>query len=124
MAARKSHILRIGLFSAGHFALAMMIAIIAFGSDLDQLRSRSPWSHGAAAVHNVLWAPHNAALRTLPNRWLTRNLYAIPLALVINSLAWGTALYALWHSWRTGRRLLRGRRLRGIGADRVARKES
>ena len=99
------HILRIVLFSAGHFVLAMIIAISAFGSDLDQLRSRSPWSRSAAGVHDVLWFPHNTGLRALPNGWLSRNLYAIPLALVINSLVWGTALYALWHSWRRGQPL-------------------
>jgi len=78
----------------------MLIAITAFGTDLDQLRSRSPWSRGAAAVHDVLWFPHNAGLRALPNGWLCSNLYAIPLAVVINSLVWGTALYALWQSLR------------------------
>ena len=103
-------ILRILLFSAGHFAFAMIIAITAFGSDLDQLRSRSPWSRGAAAVHDVLWFPHNAGLRALPNGWLSRNLYAIPLALVINSLVWGTALYALWQSLRRVRQPLRAPR--------------
>jgi hypothetical protein len=104
------HILRILLFSADHFALAMIIAITAFGSDMDQLRSRSPWSRGAAAVHDVLWFPHNAGLRALPNGWLSRNLYAIPLALVINSLVWGAALYALWRSLRRVRQPLRARR--------------
>ena len=88
------------LFSAGHFALAMIVAVIAFGTDLDQLRSRSPWSRGAAAVHDVLWFPHDAALRALPNDWLSDNLYAIPLAVIINSLVWGTVLYALWESLR------------------------
>jgi hypothetical protein len=97
------HLLRIVLFSGGYFVLAVMIAIIAFGTDLDQLRSRSPWSRGAAAVHDVLWFPHNAALRALPDGWLSRNLYAIPLALVINCLVWGAALYALWHSLRRAR---------------------
>ena len=94
------HMLRIVLFSGGYFVLAMIIAIIAFGTDMDQLRSRSSWSRGAAAVHDVLWFPHDAALRALPNGWLSRNLYAIPLALVINSLAWGTGLYALWQLLR------------------------
>lgn len=105
--------LRIILFSAGHFGLAMLIAIIAFGTDLDQLRSRSPWSRGAAVVHDVLWFPHDAALRTLPNEWLIRNLYVIPLALVINSLVWGTVLYALWRSLRSGRQPLSHRRYAG-----------
>ena len=88
----------------------MIIAIIAFGSDLDQLRSRSPWSRAAAAVHDILWYPHDAALRALPNDWLSHNLYAIPLALIINSLVWGTVLYALWESVRRIRQPLRARR--------------
>jgi hypothetical protein len=104
-----AHLLRIVLFSAGHFALAMIIAIIAFGSDLDQLRSRSPWSRAAAVVHDVLWFPHDATLRALPNDWLSRNLYAIPLALVLNSLVWGTVLYALWESVRRVRKPLHAR---------------
>ena len=84
----------------------MIIAITAFGSDLDQLRSRSALSRGAAAVHDVLWWPHDAGLRALPNGWLSHNLYAIPLAVVINSLVWGTALYALWQSLRRVRQSL------------------
>lgn len=104
------HIWRIVLFSAGHFALAMLIAITAFGTDLDQLRSRSPWSRGAAVVHDILWFPHDAALRALPNEWLIRNLYVIPLAVVINSLFWGTTLYALWRSWRRVRQAWPSRR--------------
>jgi hypothetical protein len=101
------HVVRIVLLAAGYFVVAMIIAIIAFGTDLDQLRSRSPWSRGAAAIHDILWFPHDAALRALPNGWLSRNLYAIPLALVINCLVWGTALYGLWHLLRRARQSFR-----------------
>jgi hypothetical protein len=97
--------LRIVLFSTIHFAVAMIIAIVAFGSAMDQLRFRSPWSRGAAAVHDVLWFPHDAVLRAVPNPWL-RHRYFSPLALVTSSLLWGTVLYALLQSWRRVRRPL------------------
>jgi hypothetical protein len=64
-------------------------------------------------------------LRALPDEWLSRNLYAIPLALVINSLVWGTALYALWQSLRrVPAAVACPLRLRGVGADSAAHKES
>jgi hypothetical protein len=77
----------------------MAIAVVAFGLDMDQLRSRSAWSRGAAAVHDILWFPHDMALRALPNDWLAHHTYAIPVALVLNCLVWGTLLYSLWHAF-------------------------
>jgi hypothetical protein len=100
----RSSVQRILLCSAIHFVVAMLIAILAFGTDMDQLRSRSPLSRGAAAVHDVLWLPHDSALRAVPNAWLIRNTYVIPLAIVINSLLWGALLCALW---RFSRRAVR-----------------
>ncbi len=91
------HIRRILTLSVVYFAVAMLIATIAFGTDMDQLRSRSAWSRGAAAIHDVLWLRHDSALRAIPNSWLVRNTYVIPIALVVNSIAWGAMLYALWH---------------------------
>jgi len=88
--------------AAAHFVAAMLIAVVAFGRDMDQLRSRSAWSRAAAAVHEVLWFPHDTALRALPNDWLAHNTYVIPVALVLNSLAWGAVLYS---SWQVVRRL-------------------
>jgi hypothetical protein len=76
----------------------MLIATVAFGRDMDQLRSRSAWSRGAAAIHDVLWFPHDASLRALPNDWLARHTYVTPIALVLNSLAWGTMLYSVWRA--------------------------
>ena len=86
--------------AAAHFVAAMLIAVVAFGRDMDQLRSRSAWSRAAAAVHEVLWFPHDTALRALPNDWLAHNTYVIPIALVLNSLAWCTLLYMLWQALR------------------------
>jgi hypothetical protein len=90
------HVRRVLACALAHFAVAMLIATIAFGTDLDQLRSRSPVSRAAAAVHDVLWAPHDAALWVVPNGWLVRHRSVIPAALVLNSIAWGAALYGLW----------------------------
>ncbi|HEX6576602.1 MAG TPA: hypothetical protein VF042_16660 [Gemmatimonadaceae bacterium] len=86
---------RILLFSVLHFMIAMLIAVLAFGVDLDQLRSRSPLSRAAANVHDVLWWPHDHALRALPHDWIAHHTYFIPIALVLNSLVWGTAIYVV-----------------------------
>lgn len=97
------HLRRILALSVGHFVVAMVIATIAFGADMDQLRSRSGWSRTAAAVHDVIWLPHDSALRAVPNGWLVRHRYVIPVALVLNSLAWGLVLSLAWsiiHRWR------------------------
>jgi hypothetical protein len=94
------HVWRIVPVSATYFGVSMVVATVAFGWDLDQLRSRSAWSRGAAAIHDVLWFPHDAALRALPNDWLAHNTYVIPIAIVLNSLAWGTMLYLLWRARR------------------------
>ncbi len=88
------------LVSAVHFVATLLLAAVAFGWDMDQLRSRSAWSRSAAAIHDVLWLPHDAALRALPNDWLAGNAYVIPVALVLNSLVWGAILYSLWHAVR------------------------
>ena len=90
------HVQRILALSFAHFAVAMLIAIIAFGTDMDQLSSRSLWSRGAAAIHKVLWLPHDSALRSIPNWWLIRHTGVIPIAVVVNSFAWGAMLYAAW----------------------------
>jgi hypothetical protein len=81
------------IIAAAHFTIAMAIAVIAFGFDMDQLSSRNVASRAAASVHDVLWTPHDAALRSLPNDWIVRNRWVIPLAIVANSLAWGAGLY-------------------------------
>ncbi|CAN5294611.1 hypothetical protein BH24GEM2_BH24GEM2_17760 [soil metagenome] len=44
----------------------MAAAVLTFGSDLDQLRSRSALSRAAGVVYNVLWFPHDAIGRALP----------------------------------------------------------
>ena len=94
------HLWRVLLVAAGHFLVTLLLATVAFGWDMDQLRSRSAWSRGAAAIHDVLWWPHDAALRALPNDWLAHHTYVIPAALVLNSLAWGATLYSLWWASR------------------------
>lgn len=91
-------------FSAGFFVLSLAIAIIAFGADMDQLRSRSAASRAAAAVHDVLYLLHDATLRSMPHPWMIRNRWIVPVALVANSVMWGTALYAV------SRMILRWRR--------------
>ena len=95
-----AHVGRILLVSAAYFVVAMLIAVVARGLDMDQLRSRSVWSRGAAPIHDVLWFPHDSALRALPNDWLAHNTYFIPIALVLNCLAWGTMLYLVWQAFR------------------------
>ena len=93
------HVRRILGFAVAHFVVAMVIAIIAFGPDMDQVPSRSGASRVAAPIHDVLWTPHDSALRLIPNAWLIHNTWVIPLAVVVNSLVWGAVLYALWESF-------------------------
>jgi len=100
-----THVWRILRVSAAYFSVSILVATVAFGLDMDQLRSRSPWSRGAAAIHDILWFPHDAALRALPNDWLARNTYFIPIAIALNSLAWGTMLYSSWQAFRRARRV-------------------
>ena len=95
------HASRILACAAGHFVVAMLIAAIAFGTDMDQLRSRSPWSRGAGVIHDVLWYPHDAAMRAIPNDWLVRHRVVIPLAIVMNSLCWGILLHTAWLARRS-----------------------
>ena len=99
------HVWRVLVVAVAHFVVTLLLAAVAFGWDMDQLRSRSIWSRGAAAIHDVLWLPHDAALRALPNDWLARNTYVIPAALVLNSVVWGTILYSLWQAFRRLRRI-------------------
>ena len=91
------------LAAAIHFVASLLIAVVAFGRDMDQLRTRTAWSRAAAEVHDVLWFPHDRALRAIPNAWLVRNQWVISTALVVNSLLWGAALYALWRLLRRPR---------------------
>lgn len=86
---------RIAVFAAAHFVIALAIAMIAFGTDMDQLPSRSPVSRVAAEIHDALWFPHDSAMRAVPNAWVIRNTWAIPAAIVVNSLVWGTGLWAV-----------------------------
>lgn len=96
------HLARVLLFALAHFAIAMVVGIVAFGTDMDQLRSRTAVSRAAASVHDVLWWPHDSALRALPNDFVSHHTYFIPTALVLNSLVWGSAAYAVM---RVGQKL-------------------
>jgi hypothetical protein len=78
------------LWTVVHFALSMLAGIVGFGADFDQLRSRSVASRSAAVVHDVLMAPHSAAIRSIPNRTLTRSArWLVPLLLILHSVLWG-----------------------------------
>lgn len=95
---------RILALAAAHFVVALLVAVAAFGTDMDQLRSRSPWSRAAGVVHDLLWLPHDTALRALPNAWLVRGApFLVPGAIAANSLLWGLLLHLLWR-WAAARR--------------------
>ena len=94
----------VAAFTLAHFVFAFIIGAIAFGLDFDQLRSRTWWSRAAAAVHDVLWFPHDTFLRSLPIDWkIANHKWVTPTAIVANSLLWGLALTALWLAWRRAR---------------------
>jgi hypothetical protein len=87
--------LRILAFSAAHFLVSLILAILAFGLDMDQLRSRSAVSRAAGVLYDFFWWPHDAFLRALPSGAILRP-GVIPAVLVGHSLVWGIALYGLW----------------------------
>ena len=99
----RGRLLQIFALSLGHFVVAMAVAIVAEGTDLDQLRSRSRLSRAAGEVSDVLWGPHDALLRSLPPGSVTRP-GVVPGVLVASSVFWGLALYGAWAAIRAVRR--------------------
>lgn len=92
--------------AVAHFIVAFATDLVAFGWDLDQRSSRTPWSRAAAVLHDVLWFPHDPFMRAIPNAFLVRwHRPLVPAAIVLNSLVWGLAMYAVWR----GSRRLSGR---------------
>ena len=87
---------RVLAFTAGHLLVALLVGVVAFGTDMDRLRSRSLASRAAGAVHDVLWFPHDTFMHAIPNRWLVTHPAVIPGAILGNSLLWGIALYLVW----------------------------
>ena len=108
------------VFLAGfaHLVVAFFIGAIAFGWDFDQLRSRSASSRAAAVVNDVLWFPHDAFMRAVPNGWMIANARAvIPGAIVANSLLWGIAICVALRLVRRVRHGNRGRAPATMGGD-------
>ena len=80
-------------WSAVYVFVSIVVAILAHGTDLDQLTSRSAMSRAAAALDRVLWAPYRAfgrAVRPDPDQM---PLFT-PMVLMLNALAWGAAFAA------------------------------
>jgi hypothetical protein len=88
-------LLRILGLSFAHFVLSFALAILAFGVDMDQLRSRSAVSRTAGVFYDFFWWPHDAFLRALPSGAILRP-GVIPAVLIGHSIAWGIALYGVW----------------------------
>jgi hypothetical protein len=85
-------VVRVLLFSAAHFVLWYASAVVAYGSDLDQVPTRSAFSNGAAALCSVLKYPHDAILRAVPNNWLQQAPASTAATVIlVSSLLWGTA---------------------------------
>jgi hypothetical protein len=82
--------------SAIHFALWRTSAVAAYGSDLDQVRSRSGLANSAASLCAVLQYPHDTILRALPISWLVELPQIAGAVVLLNSLAWGVALSVVW----------------------------
>lgn len=82
--------------SAIYFVASLGIAMLAHGTDLDQLSGRSALSQSAAVVDRWLWAPYNWAGQQLGPA--ARLPGATPLLLVANTLAWGALLAAVWRA--------------------------
>ena len=101
-------LIRILAFSVVHFLVATGVAILTYGTDLDQLRSRSTVSRVSGVVYDIVWYPHDAIIRAIPNATLIRP-GVIPSVLVGASLLWGCAAWLL---------------LAAVGRFRRARRES
>ena len=85
--------------SALYFVVSLGIAMLAHGTDLDQLTSRSTLSQAAAVVDRLLWAPHNWVGRQL-GPTAARMPVVTPLLLLANTLAWGAVLAGVWRALR------------------------
>jgi len=97
----------VGALLAGaflHLVVAMAIAVVARGWDLDQLRGRSPASRLASAIEPALWLVHDAMLRAVPTGRIAAYRWMIPLALATNAVAYGVALALALRWWRRRRR--------------------
>jgi hypothetical protein len=104
---------RIIALSIAHQVVWFLAAIVTYGTDLDQLRSRSAISRAVGVVNDILSFPHDAIIRAVPRPWLiTHPGLVVPTALIVSSLLWGIALYA---AWRGVRKLRERRRLRENG---------
>lgn len=87
---------RVLCLSALHFALWYASAIVAYGSDLDRIRSRSALANSAASLCAVLQYPHDIALRAIPGTWLQPFPQIAGAVVFLNSLLWGMAPAVVW----------------------------
>jgi hypothetical protein len=72
--------------------------MVAYGSDLDQVRSRSALANSAALLCAVLQYPHDTILRALPTSLLVELPQVAGAVVLLNSLVWGVALSVVWQS--------------------------
>jgi hypothetical protein len=94
---------RVLFFSVIHFGLWLASALIAFGSDLDQVRTRSALANSAASLCSVFQYPHDLILRSLPSQWLEQAPQVAIAVVLSNSLLWGLALSVIWQLLRASR---------------------
>jgi hypothetical protein len=78
-------------WSVVYFLVTLAVALVAHGTDLDQLTGRSAVSRAAAAVDRLLWGPYQWIGRQLGPQ-AARMPGATPALLVANALAWGAML--------------------------------
>ena len=70
--------------------------MVAYGFDLDQVRSRSALANSAASLCAVLQYPHDTILRALPTSWLVEIPQVAGAVVLLNSLVWGVAISVVW----------------------------
>ena len=94
-------ILTVICLSVVHFVLWCLTAVIAFGSDLDQISSRSPLASAAASVYGVLQVPQQFMLHAISGEGLSQSSQVSNVAAIaLCSLLWGIALTAIWQAAR------------------------
>ena len=90
--------------SALHFGVWAVSSIVAYGSDLDRVPTRSALASGASYLASWLRYPHDLLLRVLPLDLLQDFPQLAAVLVLANSLAWGIGLlvaYRLLSAART-----------------------
>lgn len=83
-------------FTLLHLAVWVVLSLVAYGFDLDQVPGRSALARSAASAAWLLQYPHDGLVRVLPSNLLQQFPQAAAVLVVANSLLWGIGLVLAW----------------------------